>query len=67
MQCADPKKKFIGGFKGDWEAVPSGQNQESKRKLLKDEGVLFDENGYLMDKKVLWDEFDVKKGSTVGK
>ena len=47
--------------------MPSGQNQESKRKLLKDEGVLFDENGYLMDKKVLWDEFDVKEGSTVGK
>jgi methylated-DNA-[protein]-cysteine S-methyltransferase len=47
--------------------VPSGQNQESKRKLLKDEGVLFDENGYLMDKKVLWDEFDVKKEGTVGK
>ena len=60
-------QKFIGGFKGDWEKVSSGQNQESKRKLLKDEGVLFDENGYLMDKKVLWDQFDVKEGSTVGK
>lgn len=41
--------------------MPSGQNQESKRKLLEDEGVLFDANGYLVDKKVLWDEFDVKK------
>jgi hypothetical protein len=47
--------------------VPSGQNQESKRKLLKDEGVLFDENGYLIDKKVLWDEFNVEKGSAAGK
>lgn len=53
--------QFIGGFKGDWEKVPSGQNQESKRKLLEDEGVLFDENGYLIDKNVLWDEFDVQK------
>lgn len=53
--------QFIGGFKGDWEKVPSGQNQESKRKLLEDEGVLFDANGYLIDKKVLWDEFDVDK------
>lgn len=53
--------QFIGGFKGDWEKVPSGQNQESKRKLLEDEGVLFDSNGYLIDKKVLWDDFDVQK------
>jgi methylated-DNA-[protein]-cysteine S-methyltransferase len=53
--------QFIGGFKGDWEKVPSGQNQESKRQLLEDEGVLFDANGYLVDKKVLWDDFDVKK------
>lgn len=41
--------------------MPSGQNQESKRKLLEEEGVLFDANGYLIDKKALWDEFDVKK------
>ncbi|KAF3004115.1 hypothetical protein E8E13_004372 [Curvularia kusanoi] len=58
---------FIGGFKGDWEKVPSGQNQESKRELLKEEGVLFDENGYLIDKKVLWDEFDVQNRKTVGR
>lgn len=58
---ADDRAQFIGGFKGDWEKVPSGQNQESKRKLLEDEGVLFDANGYLIDKKVLWDDFDVKK------
>ena len=55
------EKKFIGGFKGDWEKVPSGQNQESKRKLLEGEGVFFDRNGYLIDKSVLWDEFDVTK------
>ncbi|KAF2632524.1 DNA binding methylated-DNA--cysteine S-methyltransferase [Macroventuria anomochaeta] len=52
---------FIGGFKGDWEKVPSGQNQESKRKLLEGEGVRFDGNGYLIDRKMLWDGFDVKK------
>lgn len=54
-------EQFIGGFKGDWKKVPSGQNQELKRKLLEEEGVLFDANGYLIDKKVLWDEFNVKK------
>ena len=42
--------------------MPSGQNQESKRKLLEGEGVLFDADGYLVDKKVLWDAFDVKNG-----
>lgn len=54
-------EQFIGGFKGDWEKVPSGQNQESKLELLKGEGVLFDANGYLIDKKMLWDDFDVRK------
>jgi hypothetical protein len=29
-------EQFIGGFKGDWEKVPSGQNQELKRKLLEE-------------------------------
>ncbi len=53
--------QFIGGFKGDWDKVPSGQNQESKRELLEGEGVLFNKDGYLVDKKVLWDEFDVGK------
>lgn len=41
--------------------MPSGQNQESKRKLLEGEGVSFDANGYLVDKKMLWEDFDVKK------
>ncbi|KAF2000665.1 DNA binding methylated-DNA--cysteine S-methyltransferase [Amniculicola lignicola CBS 123094] len=52
---------FIGGFKGDWEKVPSGQNQTSKLVLLKGEGVEFDEKGMLVDKKRLWDEFKVEK------
>lgn len=51
----------MGGYKGDWEKAPSGQNQESKLQLLKDEGVSFDANGYLMDKTLLWDEFNVEK------
>ncbi|KAF2797024.1 DNA binding methylated-DNA--cysteine S-methyltransferase [Melanomma pulvis-pyrius CBS 109.77] len=50
---------FIGGFKGDWEKVPSGQNQESKRKLLAEEGVKFDANGMLLDKSRWFDDFDV--------
>ncbi|KAK7189461.1 hypothetical protein DPSP01_001452 [Paraphaeosphaeria sporulosa] len=50
---------FIGGFKGDWEKVPSGQNQTSKRELLAAEGVQLDENGYLVDKSCWWDNFDI--------
>lgn len=38
----------IGGFKGDWEAAPSGVNQTLKRKLLKEEGVEFDTSGKLL-------------------
>jgi methylated-DNA-[protein]-cysteine S-methyltransferase len=34
---------------GDWEKAPSGQNQTSKLALLDEEGVEFDENGYLVD------------------
>ena len=33
---------------GDWQKAPSGQNQTSKLALLSEEGVEFDENGYLM-------------------
>ncbi|PSN63189.1 DNA binding methylated-DNA--cysteine S-methyltransferase [Corynespora cassiicola Philippines] len=50
---------FIGGFKGDWEKVPSGQNQESKLELLKGEGVEFDEKGMLVDRGLWWDGFRV--------
>jgi methylated-DNA-[protein]-cysteine S-methyltransferase len=34
---------------GDSEKAPSGQNQTSKLALLSDEGVEFDENGYLIN------------------
>lgn len=54
-------EQFVGGYKGDWEKAPSGQNQESKLQLLKDEGVLFDANGFLIDKSQLWDEFELSK------
>jgi methylated-DNA-[protein]-cysteine S-methyltransferase len=60
VQLADTLQ-FIGGFKGDWEKVPSGQNQESKLKLLMDEGVHFDANGMLIDKSLWFDDFDVNK------
>ena len=51
----------MGGFKGEWERAPSGQNQQSKLALLKDEGVLFTSDGFLVDKTLLWDDFNVEK------
>jgi methylated-DNA-[protein]-cysteine S-methyltransferase len=53
--------QFIGGFKGDWDKVPSGQNQVSKRKLLSEEGVKFDADGMLIDKSCWWQDFRVDK------
>jgi methylated-DNA-[protein]-cysteine S-methyltransferase len=55
------KKQFVGGYKGDWENAPSGQNQNSKLELLKEEGVLFDSNGFLIDKTLWWEGFNVEK------
>ncbi|KAF2752281.1 DNA binding methylated-DNA--cysteine S-methyltransferase [Sporormia fimetaria CBS 119925] len=52
---------FIGGFKGDWEKVLSGQNQESKLRLLAEEGVKFDAKGRLSDKSRWWADFDTTK------
>ncbi|KAK8163414.1 6-O-methylguanine DNA methyltransferase [Phyllosticta citribraziliensis] len=52
---------YVGGFKGDWEKTPSGQNQTSKLRLLEDEGVRFDANGMLVDQKLRWDAFDTGK------
>ncbi|KAF1838578.1 DNA binding methylated-DNA--cysteine S-methyltransferase [Decorospora gaudefroyi] len=52
---------FVGGYKGDSETRPSGQNQQSKLQLLRDEGVFFDENGFLIDKSLLWSDFDTEK------
>lgn len=54
-------QQFVGGFKGDWEKVPSGQNQVSKLKLLADEGVKFDAKGKLVEKWRWWDDFDLEK------
>lgn len=45
---------------GDWQDAPSGQNQGSKLKLLKDEGVEFDEKGYLRDQTRWFEGFVVK-------
>jgi methylated-DNA-[protein]-cysteine S-methyltransferase len=50
---------FIGGFMGDWNATPSGVNVERKLRLLKEEGVEFDERGMLVDKARWWDGFVV--------
>jgi len=42
---------------GDWRKAPSGVNIEKKMKLLKEEGVEFTKDGFLMDKERLWHEF----------
>lgn len=47
----------IGGFKGDPQDAPSGINQKEKLRLLKSEGVLFDERGNLIDEGRWWDAF----------
>lgn len=44
---------------GDWNKAPSGINQEKKIKLLKGEGVEFDDKGMLLDKGKWWDDFKV--------
>ena len=44
---------------GDWEKAPSGQNQTSKLALLKEEGVEFDEKGFLREGERWFDDFEV--------
>ncbi|KIW00106.1 uncharacterized protein PV09_08291 [Verruconis gallopava] len=50
---------YIGGFQGDWQKAPSGQNCEKKLQLLKSEGVEFTADGMLKDKSRWWDDFKV--------
>ncbi|KAK6539952.1 hypothetical protein TWF694_008786 [Orbilia ellipsospora] len=50
---------YIGGFMGDWKDAPSGINITKKLELLEEEGVEFDEKGYIKDKQRVWKEFDV--------
>lgn len=50
----------MGGFKGDWEKAPSGQNQSSKLELLGKEGVEFDGEGFLVDRERWFVEFEVQ-------
>lgn len=49
--------KAIGGFKGEAQDAPSGINQKEKLELLRGEGVLFDEKGYLVERARWWDGF----------
>lgn len=44
---------------GDWQKAPSGQNQSKKLQLLSEEGVKFNDQGMLVDKKRLFDGFVV--------
>ncbi|KAN0102926.1 methylated-DNA--cysteine S-met [Hyaloscypha variabilis] len=53
--CADGS---IGGFKGEPQDAPSGINQKEKLRLLKSEGVLF-ENGFLVERDRMWNDFKV--------
>ena len=48
---------------GEWQKAPSGINQCKKLKLLKEEGVTFDQDGMLNDKTVVWRDFKVKNGA----
>lgn len=48
---------YVGGFLGDSKDAPSGQNQSQKLELLRDEGVTFDSQGYLVDSDRWWDSF----------
>ena len=41
--------------------MPSGINQEEKRRLLEEEGVVFDVEGFLVDRGCWWDGFTVEK------
>ena len=59
MSDANYNEQYVGGFKGDWNKVPSGVNCEMKLQLLKDEGVRFDKEGMLVDKSCWWDGFKV--------
>lgn len=51
--------QYVGGFKGEWQKAPSGVNQSMKLDLLAKEGVTFDTDGKLLDRKRLWAEFVV--------
>ncbi|OMP82135.1 Methylated-DNA--protein-cysteine methyltransferase [Diplodia seriata] len=48
---------FIGGYKGDWRNVPSGQNCEKKLSILAEEGVCFNDQGMLVDDSCWWEDF----------
>ena len=53
---------FIGGYFGEW---GEGEKVSAKRKLLSEEGVFFDKQGYLLRKlrsKVIFNDFLVSVG-----
>lgn len=39
---------------GDWECAPSGINQSKKLELLKEEGVMFTDEGRLVVREGVW-------------
>jgi len=50
-------KKSIGGFKGEAQDAPSKTNQKMKLELLRNEGVLFNDKGKLMEETRWWADF----------
>lgn len=44
----------IGGYKGDWHNAPSGINRDKKRDLLREEGVIFNDDDVVIEKDGLW-------------
>lgn len=44
--------------RSEWQAAPSGENQQSKLEILSKEKVYFDDKGMLLDKKQLWADFN---------
>lgn len=44
----------IGGYKGDWHNAPSGINRDKKRDLLREEGVVFNDEDMVIETDGLW-------------
>ncbi|KAL9618714.1 MAG: hypothetical protein Q9160_006593 [Pyrenula sp. 1 TL-2023] len=62
--CADG---YVGGFKGEFEKAPSGVNQQMKLRLLREEGVLFDEEGWLVGAASQGERVKGGNGGVIGK
>ncbi|RPA75299.1 hypothetical protein BJ508DRAFT_22640 [Ascobolus immersus RN42] len=48
---------FLGGFFGEWKKEADGTMGQRKLRLLKDEGVIFDKKGFLVERRRIWGAF----------